>query len=147
MSAKQTILNGGIRLVSEWGAKFTRTTQSTSKGTSFFIQEAVNDFGKTKVVTFAEGSPMRKLGFTDSVLHYGAKGEPPVLRLCRGSKGFMLHEANELHLNNIGDMYHSTGLAFEGTLKDAKKYIEATKETQNEWSQFFENISPSKFKK
>lgn len=121
MAALDMAIKSGIKLVGGKGTSVLRSV--TENGT--VVQKAVSKDGVTKVVTFAEGSPMHKLGITDSVYIHAKEYE----RLS-----FYKNANSEyVHLDTIDDdlvatAYINNGRVCEGSLEKAKGFLEAIKE-------------------
>lgn len=121
-------IKSGIKLVGGKGTSVLRSV--TENGT--VVQKAVNKNGVTKVVTFAEGSPMHKLGITDSIyVHH--KGYKPEVKFYKNPDG----ECGHLDFWNRLEGYlqkedffpePNAGMIFEGTVEKAKGFLEAIKE-------------------
>lgn len=121
MAALDMAIKSGIKLVGGKGTSVLRSV--TENGT--VVQKAVSKGGVTKVVTFAEGSPMHKLGITDSV-YIHRKGYEPELSFYKNAKGECAHS------DFVDDFEYASeyigGAVFESSLEKAKGFLEAIKE-------------------
>lgn len=128
MAALDMAIKSGIKLVGGKGTSVLRSV--TENGT--VVQKAVSKEGVTKVVTFAEGSPVHKLGITDSI-YVHQKGYKPEVTFYKNPDG----ECHHLDSWRRGDGYvqkddffsePDAGMIFEGTVEKAKSFLEAIKE-------------------
>ena len=130
MAALDMAIKSGIKLVGGKGTSVLRSV--TEDGT--VVQKAVSKNGVTKVVTFAEGSPMHKLGITDSVFQSRPNSYYESIQFYQKPELVLKHDER-------GWLASAGGMLFHGGSEKAKSFLEALRELATNGV----NISPRRY--